>query len=110
PASIHSWTLISTCHRGMQWTRAASAQVTTTLNKLSKLTQTIKASQCAKATDGEGSVASLSPAHTVSSVPWPGSVEALSPYSLQVSPCCLLFVLLSCAHLTFNFQCKCHRC
>lgn len=42
--------------------------------------------------DGEGSVASLSPAHTLSSVSWPASVEALSPYSFQVSPCCLLFV------------------
>uniref|UniRef100_A0A665T4A6 BZIP domain-containing protein n=1 Tax=Echeneis naucrates TaxID=173247 RepID=A0A665T4A6_ECHNA len=34
-------------------------------------------------TDGEVSVASLSPAHTLSSVPSPASVEALSPYSLQ---------------------------
>ncbi|CAK6955382.1 cyclic AMP-dependent transcription factor ATF-6 alpha [Scomber scombrus] len=34
-------------------------------------------------TDGEVSVDSLSPAHTLSSVPSPGSVEALSPYSLQ---------------------------
>ncbi|XP_076009445.1 cyclic AMP-dependent transcription factor ATF-6 alpha isoform X2 [Genypterus blacodes] len=33
-------------------------------------------------TDGEVSVDSLSPAHTLSSVPSPGSVEALSPYSL----------------------------
>ncbi|XP_053178010.1 cyclic AMP-dependent transcription factor ATF-6 alpha [Scomber japonicus] len=34
-------------------------------------------------TDGEVSVDSLSPAHTLSSVPSPGSVEALSPYSIQ---------------------------
>ncbi|CAN9500489.1 unnamed protein product [Ophioblennius macclurei] len=34
-------------------------------------------------TDGEVSVDSLSPAHTLSSVPSPASVEALSPYSLQ---------------------------
>ncbi|GLD50252.1 cyclic AMP-dependent transcription factor ATF-6 alpha [Lates japonicus] len=34
-------------------------------------------------TDGEVSVDSLSPAHTLSSVPSPTSVEALSPYSLQ---------------------------
>uniref|UniRef100_A0AAV2L3C1 BZIP domain-containing protein n=1 Tax=Knipowitschia caucasica TaxID=637954 RepID=A0AAV2L3C1_KNICA len=34
-------------------------------------------------TDGEVSVASLSPAHTLSSVPSPSSVEALSPYSLH---------------------------
>lgn len=34
-------------------------------------------------TDGEVSVDSLSPAHTLSSVPSPSSVEALSPYSLQ---------------------------
>lgn len=34
-------------------------------------------------TDGEISVDSLSPAHTLSSVPSPASVEALSPYSLQ---------------------------
>ncbi|KAK5870178.1 hypothetical protein PBY51_024834 [Eleginops maclovinus] len=34
-------------------------------------------------TDGEVSVDSLSPAHTLSSVPSPGSVEALSPYFLQ---------------------------
>lgn len=34
-------------------------------------------------TDGELSVDSLSPAHTLSSVPSPSSVEALSPYSLQ---------------------------
>ncbi|KAM4629599.1 cyclic AMP-dependent transcription factor ATF-6 alpha isoform 1-T1 [Polymixia lowei] len=34
-------------------------------------------------TDGEMSVDSLSPAHTLSSVPSPGSVEALSPYSLS---------------------------
>ncbi|XP_029003874.1 cyclic AMP-dependent transcription factor ATF-6 alpha [Betta splendens] len=34
-------------------------------------------------TDGGMSVDSLSPAHTLSSVPSPASVEALSPYSLQ---------------------------
>lgn len=34
-------------------------------------------------TDGEVSVDSLSPAHTLSSVPSPSSVEALSPYSLN---------------------------
>ncbi|XP_020788881.1 cyclic AMP-dependent transcription factor ATF-6 alpha isoform X2 [Boleophthalmus pectinirostris] len=34
-------------------------------------------------TDGEVSVDSLSPAHTLSSVPSPSSVEALSPYSLH---------------------------
>ncbi|XP_068563321.1 cyclic AMP-dependent transcription factor ATF-6 alpha [Cebidichthys violaceus] len=34
-------------------------------------------------TDGEVSVDSLSPAHTLSSVPSPSSVEALSPYFLQ---------------------------
>ncbi|KAM7388325.1 hypothetical protein PAMP_024509 [Pampus punctatissimus] len=34
-------------------------------------------------TDGEVSVDSLSPAHTLSSVSSPASVEALSPYSLQ---------------------------
>ncbi|XP_071403028.1 cyclic AMP-dependent transcription factor ATF-6 alpha [Centroberyx affinis] len=34
-------------------------------------------------TDGEVSVASLSPAHTLSSIPSPASVEALSPYSLS---------------------------
>ncbi|XP_070688680.1 cyclic AMP-dependent transcription factor ATF-6 alpha [Pempheris klunzingeri] len=34
-------------------------------------------------TDGEVSVDSLSPAYTLSSVPSPSSVEALSPYSLQ---------------------------
>ncbi|XP_069006416.1 cyclic AMP-dependent transcription factor ATF-6 alpha isoform X1 [Embiotoca jacksoni] len=34
-------------------------------------------------TDGEVSVDSLSPAHTLSSVPSPAAVEALSPYSLQ---------------------------
>ncbi|XP_008291453.1 cyclic AMP-dependent transcription factor ATF-6 alpha [Stegastes partitus] len=34
-------------------------------------------------TDGEVSVDSLSPAHTLSSVPSPASVEALSPFSLQ---------------------------
>lgn len=34
-------------------------------------------------TDGEVSLDSLSPAHTLSSVPSPSSVEALSPYSLQ---------------------------
>lgn len=34
-------------------------------------------------TDGEVSVDSLSPAHTLSSVPSPSSVEAFSPYSLQ---------------------------
>ncbi|XP_060933711.1 cyclic AMP-dependent transcription factor ATF-6 alpha [Limanda limanda] len=34
-------------------------------------------------TDGEVSLESLSPAHTLSSVPSPSSVEALSPYSLQ---------------------------
>ncbi|XP_076582420.1 cyclic AMP-dependent transcription factor ATF-6 alpha [Chaetodon auriga] len=34
-------------------------------------------------TDGEVSVDSLSPAHTLSSVPSPSSVEALSPYYLQ---------------------------
>lgn len=34
-------------------------------------------------TDGEVSVDSLSPAHTLSSVPSPSSVEALSPYSIQ---------------------------
>ncbi|KAF3834871.1 hypothetical protein F7725_027429 [Dissostichus mawsoni] len=34
-------------------------------------------------TDGEVSVDSLSPAHTLSSAPSPGSVEALSPYFLQ---------------------------
>uniref|UniRef100_A0A8C4DM29 Activating transcription factor 6 n=1 Tax=Dicentrarchus labrax TaxID=13489 RepID=A0A8C4DM29_DICLA len=33
--------------------------------------------------DGEMSLDSLSPAHTLSSVPSPSSVEALSPYSLQ---------------------------
>ncbi|KAK2835613.1 hypothetical protein Q5P01_016097 [Channa striata] len=33
--------------------------------------------------DGEVSVDSLSPAHTLSSLPSPSSVEALSPYSLQ---------------------------
>lgn len=33
-------------------------------------------------TDGEVSVDSLSPAHTLSSVPSPSSVEALSPYSI----------------------------
>lgn len=50
--------------------------------------------------DGEVSVDSLSPAHTLSSVPSPSSVEALSPYSLQVSPCFQLFVLLSFCYLT----------
>lgn len=49
--------------------------------------------------DGEEGVSSLTPAHSLSSVSWPGSVEALSPYSLQVSPCCLLFVLFS-----FDFE------
>ncbi|KAG7230833.1 hypothetical protein INR49_019647 [Caranx melampygus] len=34
-------------------------------------------------TDGEVSVDSLSPAHTLSSVPSPASEEALSPYSIQ---------------------------
>ncbi|AWP11020.1 putative cyclic AMP-dependent transcription factor ATF-6 alpha [Scophthalmus maximus] len=34
-------------------------------------------------TDGEVSVDSLSPAHTLSSVPSPASLEALSPYSLH---------------------------
>ncbi|XP_070764754.1 cyclic AMP-dependent transcription factor ATF-6 alpha [Enoplosus armatus] len=34
-------------------------------------------------TDGEVSMDSLSPAHTLSSVPSPASVEALSPYSFQ---------------------------
>lgn len=57
--------------------------------------------------DGEERVSSLTPVHSLSSVSSPGSVEALSPYSLQVSPCCLLFVLFSFVHLTFNFQCKC---
>ncbi|XP_039985169.1 cyclic AMP-dependent transcription factor ATF-6 alpha isoform X2 [Xiphias gladius] len=38
---------------------------------------------CSTCTDGEVSVDSLSPAHTLSSVPSPASVEALSPYSLQ---------------------------
>nr|XP_019936446.1 PREDICTED: cyclic AMP-dependent transcription factor ATF-6 alpha [Paralichthys olivaceus] len=38
---------------------------------------------CSIYTDGEVSVDSLSPAHTLSSVPSPASVEALSPYSLQ---------------------------
>uniref|UniRef100_UPI0037E94EE8 cyclic AMP-dependent transcription factor ATF-6 alpha n=1 Tax=Semicossyphus pulcher TaxID=241346 RepID=UPI0037E94EE8 len=37
---------------------------------------------CSTCTDGEVSVDSLSPAHTLSSVPSPSSVEALSPYSL----------------------------
>lgn len=50
--------------------------------------------------DGELSVDSLSPAHTLSSVPSPSSVEALSPYSLQVSHCFQLFVLLSFGQLT----------
>ena len=50
--------------------------------------------------DGEVSVDSLSPAHTLSSVPSPSSVEALSPYSLQVSHCVQLFVLLSFHQLT----------
>lgn len=45
--------------------------------------------------DGEVRVDSLSPAHTLSSVPSPCSLEALSPYSFQVSPCGLLFVLYS---------------
>lgn len=48
--------------------------------------------------DGEVSVASLSPAH--SSVPSPASVEALSPYSLHVSHCLQLGVLLCFQHLT----------
>ncbi|XP_013766550.1 cyclic AMP-dependent transcription factor ATF-6 alpha [Pundamilia nyererei] len=38
---------------------------------------------CSISTDGEVSVDSLSPAHTLSSVPSPASVEALSPCSLQ---------------------------
>uniref|UniRef100_A0A8K9V0B2 Activating transcription factor 6 n=1 Tax=Oncorhynchus mykiss TaxID=8022 RepID=A0A8K9V0B2_ONCMY len=37
-------------------------------------------------TDGDLSVDSLSPAHTMSSVTSPASREALSPYSIQVSP------------------------
>lgn len=54
--------------------------------------------------DGEVRVDSLSPAHTLSSVPSPCSLEALSPYSLQVSPCGLLFVLYSflCSTLISN--------
>ncbi len=50
--------------------------------------------------DGEVSVDSLSPAHTLSSVPSPSSMEALSPYSLQVSHRFQLFVLLSFRQLT----------
>ena len=50
--------------------------------------------------DGEVSVDSLSPAHTLSSVPSPASVEALSPYSLHVSHCLQLFVLLRFRRLT----------
>ncbi|XP_038571981.1 cyclic AMP-dependent transcription factor ATF-6 alpha [Micropterus salmoides] len=37
-------------------------------------------------TDGEVSMDSLSPAHTLSSLPSPASVEALSPYSLDEAP------------------------
>lgn len=59
--------------------------------------------------DGEVRVDSLSPAHTLSSAPSPCSLEALSPYSLQVSPCGLLFVLYSFLCSTFNFQCKCYH-
>uniref|UniRef100_A0A8C6T5M3 Activating transcription factor 6 n=1 Tax=Neogobius melanostomus TaxID=47308 RepID=A0A8C6T5M3_9GOBI len=39
------------------------------------------------APDGELTVDSLSPAYTLSSLPSPSSVEALSPYSLHVSHC-----------------------
>lgn len=55
--------------------------------------------------DGEVSVDSLSPAHTLSSVPSPSSVEPLSPYSSQVSssPSPLLALLSLCSlNIIFN--------
>lgn len=105
PASIQSLTLISTCRRGTQGTRAASAQVQRRSNRIIKCTHLLLRFLFIYFTrlcpDGEGSVASLSPAHTLSSVSWPGSVEALSPCSLQVSTCCLFSVLFKLC--TFDF-------
>lgn len=62
--------------------------------------------------DGEVSVDSLSPAHTLSSVPSPASVEALSPpYFLQVSHRPQLFVLLSfLQHLTCISNANSYHC
>lgn len=60
--------------------------------------------------DGEVSVDSLSPAHTLSSVPSPASEEALSPYSVQVSHCLQLFVLLRFLGFDLHFQCKSYLC
>lgn len=59
--------------------------------------------------DGEVSVHSLSPAHTLSSIPSPSSVDPLSPYSLQVSsslppPLLLLLALLSLCLLNIIFN------
>lgn len=59
-------------------------------------------------TDGEVSVDSLSPAHTLSSVPSPASVEALSPCSLQVRHKCQVFVLSGFLAFELHFQCKSH--
>lgn len=52
--------------------------------------------------DGEVSVDSLSPAHTLSSVPSPASIEALSPSSLHVRS----FPLPCFLNLNPYFQCK----
>lgn len=56
--------------------------------------------------DGEVSVDSLSPAHTLSSVPSPASVEALSPYSLQVSHCLQRFCPYQFLEFDWYFHCK----
>lgn len=56
--------------------------------------------------DGDVSVDSLSPAHTLSSVPSPASVEVLSPSSLNVRTRPQSFTLSGFLHLNSEFQCK----
>lgn len=62
--------------------------------------------------DGEVSVHSLSPAHTLSSVASPSSLDPLSPYSLQVSsslsPLLVLLSLCS-SNMIFNANCTHHH-
>lgn len=53
--------------------------------------------------DGEVSVDSLSPSHTLSSVPSPASVEALSPSSLHVRICPQSFALPQLSAFEFGF-------
>lgn len=64
--------------------------------------------------DGELSMDSLSPAHTLSSVPSPVSLEALSPYSLHVSHCLpyIIFIIFSFWFAFSQFICMYHlvRC